>query len=62
MKSKPRYRMEFLSEYACDENEKGSWSVYDSTNPNLGSIETFAYRWQAMDFKAKLNNPEEGTK
>lgn len=62
MKIKPRYKMEFLSEYASDENEKGAWSVYDSLNPALGSIETFSYRWQAMDFKAKLNNPEEGTK
>ena len=54
MKIKPRYKMEFLSELADDENEKGGWSVYDSTNPDLGSIEVFSHRWQAMDFKEKL--------
>jgi hypothetical protein len=62
MKIKPRYKMEFLSELADDENEKGGWSVYDSTNPQAGSIETFSNRSQAMDFKNKLNNPKEETK
>ncbi len=50
-----RYKMEFLSELADDFNERGGWSVYDSTNPDLGSIETFSQRWRAMEFKERLN-------